>query len=123
MRHFYADDANLAAAGRALDVVVRGVESFLASAMPILSALADRLDSLSREPETPGHEKLFREQLGYDPLRAKFTTRAIHHLGNVLADEINQGRRVRAIIDEMAKTKDCSTLELAAFGFTHSLRS
>jgi hypothetical protein len=51
--------------------------------------------------------------LGQDPLRAKLSTRAVHHLGQLLADETNQGRRVRAVIDELVKTKDCSTLVIA----------
>ena len=73
----------------------------------------ERLHSLSQEPETPGHEKLFMERLGYDRLRSRLMTRAVHHLGKVLADEINQGRRVRAIIDEIVKAKDCSTLVIS----------
>jgi hypothetical protein len=39
--------------------------------------------------------------------------RAVRHLGKALADEINQGRRVRAIIDEIAKAKESSTLVIA----------
>jgi hypothetical protein len=113
MRHFGVDDADLAAAGRVLEAIVRGVESVLASAMPVVLALAERLESLSREPETPGHEKLFTELLGQDPLRSKLSARAVHRLGNVLADEINQGRRVRAIIDEIVKARESSTLVIA----------
>jgi hypothetical protein len=113
MRHFGADDADLAAVGRLPEAIVRGVESVLASAMPVVLALAERLESLSREPETPGHEKLFTELLGQDPLRSKLSARAVHRLGNVLADEINQGRRVRAIVDGIVKAKDCSTLVIA----------
>src|ERR1700739_4313285 len=113
MRHFGVDDADLAAAGRRLEAIVRDVESLLVAAMPALLALAERLDSLSREPETPGHEKLFREQLGQDPLRSKLSARAVHHFGNALADEINETRRARAIIDELVKAKDCSTLVIA----------
>jgi hypothetical protein len=113
MRHFGADDADLAAAGPTLEAIVRGVEAFWESAKPAVLALATRLETLSQEPETPGHEKLFREQLGYDPLRAKLTTRAVHYVGQLLADEINQGRRTRAVIDEILKAKDCSTLVIA----------
>jgi hypothetical protein len=113
MRRFGADDANLAAAGRVLETIVRGVESLLASAVPAVLALVERIESLSQEPETPGHERLFAERLGQDPLRAKLSTRAVHHLGQLLADETNQGRRVRAVIDELVKTKDCSTLVIA----------
>ena len=68
---------------------------------------------MSREPETPGHEKLFREQLGQDPLRAKLSTRAVHYLGQILANETRQGRRGRTIVDEIVKSKDCSTLAIA----------
>jgi hypothetical protein len=113
MRHFGVGDADLAAAGRCLEAIVRGVESLLVSAMPALLALGERLEALSCEPETPGHEKLFTEQLGQDRLRAKLSTRAVHYAGQLLADETNQGRRVRAIIDEIVKTKDCSTLVIA----------
>jgi hypothetical protein len=113
MRHFGADDADLAAADRILEAIVRGVESFWESAKPAVLALAKRLESLSQEPETPGHEKLFTEQLGQDPLRAKLSTRAVHYLGQILADEINQGRDVRAVVDEIVKAKDCSTLVIA----------
>jgi hypothetical protein len=113
MRHFGVGDADLAAAGRRLEAIVRGVESRLVSAMPALLALGERLDSLSREPETPGHEKLFTEQLGQDRLRAKLSTRAVHYVGQILADEINQGRHVRAVVDEIVKAKDCSMLVIA----------
>jgi hypothetical protein len=120
MRHFGVDDADLAAAGRVLEAIVRGVESLLASAKPALLAatpavlaLAARLESLSREPETPGHEKLFTERLGQDPLRARLSTRTVHYLGQLLADETNQGRRVRAIIDEIVKARESSTLVIA----------
>jgi hypothetical protein len=67
VRRFGADDADSAAAGRALEAIVRGVESFLASAMPGVLALAERVELLSREVETPEHEKLFTELLGQDP--------------------------------------------------------
>ena len=40
-------------------------------------------------------------------------TRLIHHWGELLAAEINEGRRVRAIIDEIAKTKDRSALVIS----------
>lgn len=113
LRQLGADDTTLAAVGRCFERVVERAASLLAAAMPTLLAWQERLHSLSQEPETPGHEKLFREQLGYDPLIAKLTTRVVHYLGNVLADEINQGRRVRAIIDEIVKTKDCSTLVIS----------
>jgi hypothetical protein len=113
MRYFGADDADLAAVGRALEAIVGGVEPFLTSAMPEVLALAERIELLSQEPETPGHEKLFTKLLGQDPLRSRLSARAVHRLGNLLADEINQGRRVRAIIDELVKAKDCSTLVIA----------
>jgi hypothetical protein len=113
MRRFGADDANLAAAGRRLEAIVRGAESLLAWATPAVLALAERLEAVSCEPETPGHEKLFTEQLGQDRLRAKLSARAVHYLGQVLADETNQGRHVRAIVDEIVKAKDCSTLAIA----------
>jgi hypothetical protein len=89
------------------------MKSLVVSAMPALLALGEGLDALSREPETPGHEKLFRERLGQDPLRAKLSTRSVHYVGQLLADETNQGRRVRAIVDEIVKAKDCSTLVIA----------
>jgi hypothetical protein len=52
-------------------------------------------------------------RLGYDRLRARLVSRAVHHLGKVLADEINQGRRVRAIIDEIVKTNNRSPLVIS----------
>ena len=84
-----------------------------AAATPTLLAWGERLAFPVAEPETPGDEKLFMERLGYDRLRSRLMTRAVHHLGKVLADEINQSRRVRAIIDEIVKAKDCSTLVIS----------
>jgi hypothetical protein len=112
MRWFGADDTKLASAERFFEELVECVESS-AAATPTLLAWGERLHSLSQEPETPGHEKLFMERLGYDRLRSRLMTRAIHHLGKVLADETNQGRRVRAIIDEIVKAKDCGTLVIS----------
>ena len=60
MRHFGADDADLAAAGPTLEAIVRRVEAFWEWAKPAVLALATRLETLSQEPETPGHEKLFK---------------------------------------------------------------
>jgi hypothetical protein len=111
MRWFGADVAKLASAERVFEALVECVESS-AAATPTLLAWGERLHSLSLEPETP-HEKLFMERLGYDWLRSRLMTRAVHHLGKLLADEINQGRRVRAIIDEIVKAKDCSTLVIS----------
>lgn len=113
MRWFRADDAKLAVAGRDLEEIVERAESLLAAVAPTLLTWGERLNSLSQEPETPGHEKLFMERLGYDRLRARLMTRAVRHFGKLLADEINQGRRIRAIIDEIVKTKDCSTLAIS----------
>jgi hypothetical protein len=110
MRHFGVDDAHLAAAGRLLEQIVGRAESLLASATPAILAWGELIDSLSQEPAAPGHEKLFMEQPGTDLLTAKFMTRAVRQFGRVLADQINQGRQVRAIADEIAKTKDRSTL-------------
>jgi hypothetical protein len=112
MPWFGADDAKLAGAERFFEELVECVGSFVA-ATPTLLAWGERLHSLSQGPETPGHEKLFMERLGYDWLRSRLMTRAVHRLGKVLADEINQGRRVRAIIDEIVKAKDCSTLVIS----------
>jgi hypothetical protein len=113
MRHLGVDDAHLAAAGRLLEKIVGRAESLLASATPALLAWGELIDSLSQEPETPGHVKLFMGQPGIDLLTAKLMTRAVRQLGKVLADQINQGRRVRAIIDEMEKMEDCSTLVIS----------
>ena len=112
MRWFGANDATLESAERVFEELVECVETS-AAATPTLLAWGERLHSLSQEPETPGHEKLFMERLGYDWLRSRLMTRAVHRLGKVLADEINQGRRVRAIIDEIVKAKDCSTLMIS----------
>jgi hypothetical protein len=112
MRWFGADDATLASAERVFEELVECVEPS-AAATPTLLAWGERLHSLSEEPETPGHERLFMEWLGYDRLRSRLITRAVHRLGKVLADEINQGRRVRAIIDEIVKAKDYSTLVIS----------
>ena len=112
MRWFGANDATLESAERFFEELVECVETS-AAATPTLLAWGERLHSLSQELETPGHEKLFMERLGYDWLRSRLMTRAVHRLGKVLADEINQGRRVRAIIDEIVKAKDCSTLVIS----------
>ena len=119
MRWFGADGAKLSSAERVFEELVECVESS-AAATPTLLAWGERLHSLSQEPETPGHEKLFME-LGYDRLRSRWITRAVHRLGKVLAEEINQGRRVRAIIDEIVKAKDCSTLVISRRARTHMI--
>jgi hypothetical protein len=56
IRRFGADDADLSAVGRLTEAIVGAVNSLLASAMPAFLALAERPESLSQEPETPGHE-------------------------------------------------------------------
>jgi hypothetical protein len=112
-RHCGANGAYLAAPGRLFEETIERAESLIVAATPALLAWAQRLYLLSQQPEAPGYEELLTKQLGQDPLRAKFMARAAHHLGKVLADEINQGRRVRAVIDEIAMAKESSTLVIA----------
>jgi hypothetical protein len=87
MRWFGADGAKLASAERVFEELVECVESS-AAATPTLLAWGERLHSLSQEPETPGHEKLFME-LGYDRLRSRWITRAVHRLGKVLERDLD----------------------------------
>jgi hypothetical protein len=71
------------------------------------------VNSLAEEPETPGHERFLIEWLGYHTLMARLTARVMHRFGQLLADEINQGRRVHAIVDEIAKRRECSALVIS----------
>jgi hypothetical protein len=82
------------------------LEDFTASAHSIAQKIATA-------PEIPGHERILIELIGYSPFGAKLITRVIHRWGELLAAEINEGRRVRAIMDEIAKAHGRSALVMS----------
>ncbi len=113
VQYFGVDDRKLEAAERLLGKIAERVESLLVAVAPFLERFAASMNSLAKEPEAPGHERFFIEWPGYHTLMARLTARVMHRLGQLLADEINQGRRVRAIVDEIAKRRECSALVIS----------
>lgn len=107
------DDRKLEAAARFTEQVAERMQSLSTAFIPFLERVLASLSFLSEASETPGHERLFVEGLGHHPLVARMITRQAHRLGQLLAEEINAGRRVRGIIDEIAKTSDCSALVIS----------
>jgi hypothetical protein len=93
--------------------IAERMESLSVALAPFAERFAASMDSLAKEPEAPGHERFFIERLGYHPVMARLTARQVHRLGQLLADEINQGRHVRAIVDEIAKRRECSALVIS----------
>jgi hypothetical protein len=69
---------------------------------PLLEAIAQESISLAQKfeaaPEIPSYEKLLIEKAGYGRLMARLAHQICHWVNNHAA-EINEGRRVRAIID------------------------
>ena len=88
-----------------------------AALTPILESIAVFVNSTVQElaaaPEVPGHERLLIDSLGHCQLAARFWASQIRHWGELLAAEFNEGRRVRAIIDEIAKADGRSTLVMS----------
>ena len=113
IQYFGVDDRKLEAAERLFGEIAKRAESFLIALAPFLERFAASMNSLAEEPETPGHERFFIERLGYHPFMARLMTRQMHRLGQLLADEINEGRRLRAIVDEIAKRRECSALVIS----------
>ena len=110
---FAVDDRKLEAAERLFGEIAERAESFLIALAPFLERFAASMNSLAEEPEAPGYERFFIEWLGYHPLMARWMPSQMHRLGHLLADEINEGRRVRAIVDEIAKAKNSSALVIS----------
>src|SRR5271166_6629032 len=98
--------------------ILRGISELTASVDAALTPFFEEVvavlnsveKNLAAAPEVPGHEALLVEWFGYGPLWARLVTRLIHRRGELLADEINEGRRVRAIIDQIAKAKGRNAL-------------
>ena len=113
IQYFGVDDRKLEAAERLFGEIAERAELFLIALAPFLEPFAASMNSLAEEPEAPGYERFFIEWLGYHPLVARLMTRQMHRLGHLLANEINEGRRVRAIVDEIAKAKNSSALVIS----------
>ena len=62
-------------------------------------SLAQKIEAA---PEIPSYEKLLIEKAGYSRLGARIMAHQICHWGKNLAAEINEGRKVRTIIDKIA---------------------
>jgi len=113
IQYFGIDHRELKAARWFFGQIADRAESLVNTLAPFLERFAASMNSLAEKPEIPGHERFFIEQLGYHPLAAKLTTRQIHESAKLLADEMNKGRRVRALIDEIAKAKNGSALVIS----------
>ena len=84
---------------------------------PILENIAAFAQSMAHKiaaaPEVPGYERLLIDSLGSHELAARFWAHQICHWGELFAAKINEGRRVRAIMDEIAKADGRSTLVMS----------
>ena len=107
------DERKLESAVRLFEEVANRAEALLVALTPFVERAFASLVTLSEAPEAPGYERLFQERLRYQALMARLTARAAHHLGQLLANEINEGRRVRSIIEEIAKRRECSALVIS----------
>jgi hypothetical protein len=75
----------------------------------LFEAVARELNSfvqrIEAAPEIPGYETLLIEKIGSGRLLARLMAYQICRWGRNLADEINEGRKVRAIIDKIAEAR------------------
>ena len=60
------------------------------------------VQKIEAAPAIPSYEKLLIEKARYGPFLARLMAHQICHWGENLAAELNEGRKVRAIIDKMA---------------------
>jgi len=106
------------------DLNERYFEPIVQFAKKLSEALSRLFEAIAREfdafvqkiemaPEKPSYEKLFIEKAGYEPLFARFMAHQICQWGENLAAEINEGCKVRAIIDKMADARGRSTLVMS----------
>jgi hypothetical protein len=83
----------------------------------LFEAIARESNAIAQEiasaPEIPSYEKLLIEKTGYGRLLARLMAHQICRWGRNQAAEINEGRRVRAILDKMAAAKDRSALVMS----------
>ncbi|MGH6847858.1 MAG: hypothetical protein ACREC0_10585 [Methylocella sp.] len=84
---------------------------------PLLEAIARGSISLAQKieaaPEIPSYEKLLIEKAGYSRLGARLMAHQICHWGKNQAAEINEGRRLRALIDKVADAEGRSALAMS----------
>jgi hypothetical protein len=105
-------------------LIERYFEPIVQFANKLSEALSRLFETIAREfnalvqkieaaPEIPSYEKLLIEKAGYGPLLARLMAHQICHWGRNLAAKINEGRKVRAIIDKMADARGQSTLVMS----------
>ena len=111
--HLVADESKQAAVEWLFGEIVSRAELFLVALAPFVELNGRVPEYSGAGTRDAGHERLLIKSLGYHPLWARVMTRLIYHWGKLFAAEINEGRRVRVIIDEIAKTKDCSALAVS----------
>jgi hypothetical protein len=110
------------------DAYLNHLETALRPAMQFLAGLAEayskwvrvvavELDQWVRRiegaPEVEGHERLLIESVGHHPLLARLWAHLIQRLGSQWAAEINDGRRASAIIRQLAKASEASSLVIS----------
>ena len=105
-------------------ILSRANERYLRPIAQIAERLSLFLEVIARElialaqkiaaaPEIPAYEKLLIEKVGYCPLLARLIAHQICHWGRSQAAEINEGRKVSAIIDKMADARGRSALVMS----------
>jgi hypothetical protein len=110
------------------DIALKNIECFFQPITQFLTRLSETLslmlEAIAREsislvqrieaaPEVPGYERLLIEKAGYHRLFARFMAYQICRWGKNQAEEINEGRRVRASIDKMADAEGRSALVMS----------
>ena len=71
------------------------------------------VQKIEAAPAIPSYEKLLIEKARYGPFLARLMAHQICHWGENLAAELNEGRKVRAIIDKMADSGGRSALVMS----------
>jgi hypothetical protein len=71
------------------------------------------VQKIEAAPAIPSYEKLLIEKARYGPFLARLMAHQICHWGENLAAQLNEGRKVRAIIDKMADSGGRSALVMS----------
>lgn len=110
------------------DAYLNRLESAFRPALQFLAELAEayakwvrvvavELEQWARKieaaPEVEGHEKLLIESVGHHPLLARLWARFLQQCGSNWAAEINDGRRASAVIRQLAKATEASSLVIS----------
>lgn len=97
--------------------LVQSLKRLCEALSPLFEAIARRWNSfvqtLEAAPEIPSYEALLIEKIGCGPLFARLMAHQVCHWGRNLADEINEGRKVRTIIDKIADAEGQSALVMS----------